>query len=115
MPQYLLAVQHQPGVHAAGSAYDDPAAMQAAFERVGAFNQSLMDAGQFVYACGLEAPETATVVEDGATRPGPLNESGWQLGGFWVVEVADDQAALEVARAGAEACGQTLELRKMQG
>lgn len=115
MSQYLLAVQHQPGVHAAGGAYEDEAAMQAAFERVGAFNESLAEAGRLVFAGGLEAPETAIVLEQDAERPGPLNVSGWQLGGFWVVEAEDDAVALEIARAAAEACGQTLELRRFQG
>lgn len=116
MPQYLLAVNHQPGVHAAGSAYQDEAAMQAAFEKVGAFNQSLQDSGAFVYACGLEAPESATIVTAGeAAKPGPLNAEGWQLGGFWVIEAADEDAALAIASEGAQACGQTLELRRMQG
>lgn len=116
MSQYLLAVNHQPGVHASGDAYQDEAAMQAAFEKVGAFNQSLEQSGKLVYACGLEAPETATIVHTGEDdRQGPLNEAGWQLGGFWVVEADDDAAALEVAKQATEACGQVIELRKMQG
>lgn len=116
MSQYLLAVNHQPGVHAAGSAYQDEAAMQEAFQKVGAFNQSLEQSGRLVYACGLEAPETTKIVAKGEeAKDGPLKDSGWQLGGFWVVEADDDAAALELGTQATEACGQTIEIRRMQG
>lgn len=116
MSRYLLAVSHEPGVHAAGAAYQSEEDLQTAFARVGAFNESLQRSGAFVDACGLEAPETATIVRAGAApAPGPLNDAGWQLGGFWVVEAGDDDAARQLAQQAAEACGQTIELRKMQG
>lgn len=115
MAEFLLAVHHQPGVHAAEAAYDDADAMQEAFEKVGAFNQRLMGEDRFVYACGLVAPEQATIVTKDGAAPGPINAEGWQLGGFWVIRAEDEEEARELASAAAEACGQTIELRQMQG
>lgn len=115
MAEFLLAVHHEPGVHAAEAAYEDAEAMQDAFARVGAFNERLLAEDRFVYACGLIAPEQATVIRGDAVSSGPINENGWQLGGFWVIRAADEDEAREVAMDAARACGQTIELRAMQG
>ena len=109
------AVHHQPGVHAAEAAHDDADAVQEAFEKVGAFNQHLIDEDRFVYACGLVAPEQATIVTKDGAESGPINAEGWQLGGFWVKRAEDEEEARELASAAAEACGQTIELCQMQG
>ncbi|MHA2787750.1 YciI family protein [Corynebacterium sp. S7] len=115
MSHYLLSIYHDPGVHAAGTAYQSEEEMQNAFSKVEKFNEQIIADGQFVYACGLTPPESARRVgTDGSVLPGPASPGDRQLGGFWVIDVADDETALAVAERGAAACGQQVEVRSMQ-
>jgi hypothetical protein len=50
-----------------------------------------------------------TVITDG-----PFAETKEQLGGFWIVEVADLDAALDLAAKGSVACGAPVEVRPFQ-
>ncbi|AKK04091.1 YciI family protein [Corynebacterium epidermidicanis] len=125
MAQYIISVFHDPGVHAAG-AYESPAQQAEAITRVEMFNKKLMEKDAFVFACGLTPPEDARRVEkvvsehDGAVvtaysvADGPVG-SGPFVGGFWVIEAPDHEAAEDLARAASEACGQGVELRRLQG
>ena len=85
---------------------------------VGAFNEQLTAAGQWVFGGGLEAPNTATVIRpsQGATTlfDGPYAESKEQMGGFWVIEVPDLDTALELGRQAAAACEGPVEVRPFQ-
>lgn len=113
MTQYLLSVHHS---------YSDPPPepdeMAATFADVDTFNQKLQDSGAWVFAGGLEAPDTATVVNinggQAALSDGPYAESKEHLGGFWVIEAADLDAALRLAEAGARACRAPVEVRPFQ-
>ena len=55
-------------------------------------------------------------VKDGdvITTDGPFAETKEQLGGFWVIEAADLDAALAWAAKGAAACGAPVEVRPFQ-
>ncbi len=110
MTQYMLAVHH------AGSGPDlSPKEMQQSFADVGAFNTELMDAGVFVFAGGLLPVESATVVRqagiDILVTDGPYVETKEHLGGFWVIEVPDLDAALALARQATVACRLPVEIR----
>jgi hypothetical protein len=48
------------------------------------------------------------------TTDGPFAETKEQLGGFWVVEVPDLDAALALAAKGSKACGGAVEVRPFQ-
>ena len=113
MKQYLLAVHY-----VEGEAPRPEAEMQQAFQAVDAFNTELMKSGEWVFAGGLLPPDTATVVRaqggQVVTTDGPFAESKEQLGGFWVVKVADLDAALALAARGSAACGQPVEVRPFQ-
>ena len=116
MTEYLLAV-HGSDDQANYSTDED---MQAAFAAVDAFNTALQEAGAWVFAGGLLPQETASVVrptaDGGYTRTdGPFLESKEHLGGFWVINVADDATAYEWAAKGAVACAQPVEVRPFQG
>lgn len=116
MSEYLLAVHGSDDQ--ANYATDEE--MQAAFAAVNAFNADLQAAGAWVFAGGLMPKETAAVVrptaDGGFTRTdGPFLESKEHLGGFWVIDVADDDAAFEWAAKGAKACAQPVEVRPFQG
>lgn len=67
-----------------------------------AFNQSLIDAGQFISGASLAPTEAATVVAktfggSTAVTDGPYAETKEQLGGFYLVEAADLDEAIEIA------------------
>jgi hypothetical protein len=122
MPQYLLAV------HGADSDYDPAAGKfgsyasadeaEAAFAATGAFNDRLVEQGHFVFAGGLRSASTATVVDGTGSRPvftdGPYLESKEYLGGFWVIEAADLDVALQLAAEGSMACRGKVEVRPFQ-
>jgi hypothetical protein len=112
MTQYLLSVH---------SDYDAPVAaqdMEQSYKAVDVFNHELQNAGNWVFAGGLHPPSTATVVRvDGdqvLTTDGPYAETKEQLGGFWVIQAADLDAALAIAARSAKACGAPVEVRPFQ-
>jgi hypothetical protein len=114
MTQYLLSVWHSPS----NPVPDDPEVMQKAFEQVDAFNAELQASGSWVFAGGLHAPETATVVRavagEAIITDGPFAETKEQLGGFWIIDVADLDAALSWATRGSAACMGPVEVRPFQ-
>ncbi len=113
MTQYLLAVHM-----AEGEPERSPEQTQEAYASVGKFNTELQAAGVWVFAGGLHPPATATVVhaQNGKvlTTDGPFAEAKEQLGGFWVIEAADLDAALDWAAKGSAACGGPVEVRPFQ-
>ncbi len=114
MTQYLLSVHHDYDTVADVSDEE----MQRAFAQVDTFNNELRSSGSWVFAGGLEPPTTATVVDatgtDSVTTDGPYAEAKEHLGGFWVVEAPDLDAALEIARRGSAACMGPVEVRPFQ-
>ena len=113
MTQYLLSVhdtQHAPP--------PDPETMADVFADVETFNEKLRDSGAWVFAGGLQPPDTATVVriehDNAVLTDGPFTESKEHIGGFWVIEVADLDAALSWADHGARACRNPVEVRPFQ-
>ena len=113
MKQYLLAVHM-----AEGEPAPPEEQMQQTYKAVDAFNAELQSAGAWVFAGGLHPPETATVVrsQNGqvVTTDGPFAETKEQLGGFWVIQAPDLDAALAWAAKGSEACGAPVEVRPFQ-
>jgi hypothetical protein len=103
--QYLVSVI------ANGTEPADPAEMAA----IDAFNDRLMAEGHWVFAGGLNAPGTATVVDnrgaEGVFTDGPFLETKEHLAGFWVMEAADLDVALKLAADGSKACNRKLEVR----
>ena len=114
MPQYLLAV------HGSEEDYADiaPETMQEMFEGVDRFNQKVRDAGIWVFAGGLEPAGAAKVVDGQGDAPvmtdGPYLETKEHLGGFWIIEVPDIDAALQWAAEGSKACQGRVEVRPFQ-
>ena len=114
MSQYLLSV------HGSEAAYAEvsPEAMQRMFKQVDAFNSELQASGAWVFAGGLHPAHTATVVTntDGkvVTTDGPYLETKEHIGGFWIIEAADLDAALAVAAGASKACEGPVEVRPFQ-
>jgi hypothetical protein len=113
MKQYLLSV-----AMVDGAPPPPPEAMQRAFEEVDRLNADLQAAGVWVFAGGLQPADIATVVreEDGEVvfTDGPFAESKEHIGGFWVIEVDDLDAALAWAAKATRACGAPVEVRPFQ-
>ena len=118
MPQYFLAVNHDEA-GAAEMAEMTMEQMQPIFEAVDAFNTELQEAGAWVFAGGLQDRDASTVVDATGDAPvvtdGPFSESKEYLGGFWVIEAADLDAALAWAAKGSKACAGKVEVRPFQG
>jgi hypothetical protein len=113
MTQYLLSVYMVEGQE------PPPAeAMEQIYKDVDAVNQEIMDAGAWVFGGGLHPATTATVVQvkdtDVITTDGPFAETKEQLGGFWVIEAADLDAALAWAKKCTVACQGPVEVRPFQ-
>lgn len=114
MTQYLLSVY----VSDEEMANTSEADMQAAFEATDKFNDEVRAAGAWVFGGGLHPADTATVVKpndgDAIVTDGPYVETKEYLGGFWIIEAPDLDAALEWAKKGSVACAGTVELRPFQ-
>src|SRR3954452_1970296 len=83
------------------------------------FNDGLQSGGHWVFAGGLAAPETATVIDNrnGAAMftDGPFIESKEHLAGFWVMEAPDLDVALALAAEGSRVCHGRVEVRPFLG
>ena len=79
------------------------------------FNDRLQAEGHWVFAGGLAAPSSATVVdnrgEEAMFTDGPFLESKEYLAGFWIMEAADLDVALKLAAEGSKACNRKIEVR----
>ena len=72
-------------------------------------------AGAWVFVAGLRPASSATVVRaaggDVSMTDGPYAETKEQIGGFWVIEAPDLDAALEWAAKASTACERPIEVR----
>src|SRR5215472_12846902 len=107
MAQYLLAVYYADRKPSAGE-------FQRLCVDVPALDAKMEDAGVFVFHGGTLPPESATVVRpsggDFLITDGPYTETKEHLGGFWIIDVADLDAALEWAKLGAVTCQRPVEV-----
>ena len=113
MTQYLLSVHMVEGA-------DEPAPeeIEQAYKDVDTLNDELKAAGVWVFAGGLHPPTTATVVrvEEGEVlvTDGPFAETKEQLGGFWIIDTSDLDAALDWAAKATRACRAPVEVRPFE-
>ncbi|MDB5516702.1 MAG: hypothetical protein JWQ17_3460 [Tardiphaga sp.] len=95
--QYLLLIYR----NEADLVKMDAAARQEMTTEYGAFTQSIIQSGHFKAGDGLQPTTTATTVRvrDGKTltTDGPFAETREQLGGYYLVEAKDLDAALAIA------------------
>jgi hypothetical protein len=112
MGQYLLSV------HTVAGEARDPMTdeeMQQSWKQIQVLNEELKSAGAWVFSGRLHEPDTATVVRisDGevVTTDGPFVESREHLGGFYVIEAEDLDAALVWASKATAAVGRPIEVR----
>ena len=115
MTQYMLSVHHDGTENFESMSQEE---LQKVFAAVDAFNQELKSEGAWVFAGGLQPIEDSTVVDgtgaEAVITDGPFAESKEFLGGFWIIEAADLDAALELARRGSAACAGKVEVRPFE-
>lgn len=113
MTQYMLSVWMVDGQEPPSDE-----AMQQSYKRVDELNEIIKDEGAWVFAGGLHPATTATVVrsrdDEILTTDGPFAETKEQLGGFWVIEAENLDAALAWAAKATVACGGPVEVRPFQ-
>ncbi len=119
MAQYLLSVWHDDD-YADEAETMAPEVMERLHTKVMAFNEDAMASGAWVFGGGLLPASSATVVRpsdggDVSITDGPYTEAKEMMGGFWVLELPDLDAALEHARRASLACEGPVEVRPFQG
>src|SRR6202050_284845 len=99
------------------SVIDDTAGLATPDEdaAIDVFNERLQAEGHWVFAAGLAAPSSATVIDNRGAEPiftdGPFVESKEHVAGFWIMEAADLDVALKLAAEGSKACNGKIEVR----
>jgi hypothetical protein len=111
--QYLMSVHY-----VEDQAPPAPEVMEQMFGQVDMYNQKLQAAGAWVFGGGLQTPDLSSVVRtDSGQRvvtDGPFSEAKEQIGGFWVIEAADLDVALDWADQASRACMGPVEVRPFQ-
>ncbi|WP_349426915.1 YciI family protein [Microbacterium sp. LWS13-1.2] len=117
MTKYFLTVPHD-SAEEPTMATMDPAELEAALAAVGEFNAALEESGALLFAGGLYPPSTAKTVDVSTGEPRvldePFVEAPAYVGGFWLIEVADEAAAVEWTIRAATALQGRIEVRALQ-
>ena len=112
MSQYLLSMHV---VEGEAREPMTPETMQGFMERVNALEADMRSSGVFVFTGGLHGPDAATVVRKGdsgmVVTDGPFVEAKEHIGGFYVIEAADLDAALDWAGKVVDAIDHPIEVR----
>ena len=112
MTKYLISI-YQPDGPPPG-----PEVMDKVARDLHELNEELKAAGAWVFTGGLHAPETSTVLHlrgrDVITTDGPYLEGKEHIGGFWIIEAPDLDAALDWGRKAARAITLPIEVRPFQ-
>jgi hypothetical protein len=111
MPQYLVAIYRPDD-------YDPAVETEATIDAIHALNREMIAAGARKLACGITPPARAKSLRaqsDGKVliTDGPYIETKEHIGGFWVLEAANMDEALEWAQRGAVACRASGEVREL--
>jgi hypothetical protein len=116
MTHYLLSVHSLEGQVREPMTDEE---MQQSHKQLGILEQELKSAGAWVASGRLHEPDTATVVRmaDGEvlTTDGPFVESKEHLGGFYIIQAEDLDAALTWASRVTEAIKVPIEVRPFAG
>jgi hypothetical protein len=111
MPQYLVAIYR-------ADDYDPSLETAAMAEEIHALNREMTAAGARKLAVGLAPPASAKTLrrQPGGKLPvtdGPYTEAKEHIGGFWILETANLEEALEWGRKGSAACRASVEVREI--
>ena len=109
MPQYLVAIHHPDG-------YDGSLEGEEMERDIDVLNEEMVAKGVRVFVGGLRSASSAKSVRKQPNgkvliTDGPYLETKEHIGGFWVLECADLNEALEWGRKAAVACRAPVEVR----
>lgn len=110
MAQFLVAIHHHDD-------FDPSKEDEATHRDIDVLNEEMIAQGVRTFVGGLQSPRSAKSVRrqsDGKTHvtDGPYLEAKEHVGGFWVLEAADMDEALEWGRRAAVACRAAVEVRQ---
>jgi hypothetical protein len=112
MAQYMFSAY---GVEDADGPPMTEEEMQQGWQKILVLEEEMKSAGVLVFSGKLSDPDTATVVRlaggDLLTTDGPFVESKEHLGGFYIIEADDLDAALDWASKTTAAVGAPIEVR----
>ena len=113
MTMYLLSIYQPDGDP------PPPDVLARVMADIDVINRELRATGSWVFAGGLHPPTTATVVRvrdsDVLMTDGPFVEGKEHIGGFWVINASDLDAALQWAGKAARVLTLPIEVRPFQG
>ena len=107
--QYLVAIHHPDD-------YEPSLEDEAMIREIHALNEEMEAAGARFFAGGLQGPSSAKSLRaQGGGKvlvtDGPYLETKEHIGGFWILEVTDEDEALEWGRKAVIACRAPVEVR----
>jgi hypothetical protein len=112
--QYMLSLHT---VEGAGPPMTEEERQQS-WKEIQVLNEELKSAGAWVFGGALHEPGTATVVRisegEVLTTDGPFAESKEHLGGFYIIDAEDLDAALSWASKAAAAVRRPIEVRPLR-
>jgi hypothetical protein len=115
MPKYLLSAHTVEGQAREPMTEEQ---MQQFMERIGVLEDEMKSTGAWVFSGRLHEPDTATVVRESEgevlTTDGPFAESKEHLGGFYIIEAENLDAALAWASKTTAAIKAPIEVRPFQ-
>lgn len=83
------------------------------------FNDKIEDAGQRLFACGMDSPDKAKVFDSRNGKVssiiGPHHQANEYFSGFWIIKVDSLETAQKLAAEGSRACNRKVELRPLFG
>jgi hypothetical protein len=114
MTQYMLSVHTVVGEARPQMTGEEK---QRSWKEIQVLNEEMKSAGAWVFSARLHEPDTATVVRvsDGEvlTTDGPFAESKEHLGGFYLIEAEDLDAAIAWASKASAAVKSPIEVRPL--
>ena len=112
MPQFLLTLHSSTEARPQMSREE----MERSWSEIQSVNEALKSSGAWVYGGRLDEPSEAKVVRPRNSRirvtDGPFIEAKEQIGGFYIIEAADLDAALDWASRTSDAVRRPIEVRR---
>ncbi len=113
MPQYLVAIHHPDD-------FDPANESEATIRAIDVLNEEMIAAGVRKFAGGLHGAKKAKSLRAGTggtvrVTDGPFIEAKEHVGGFWILECASLDEAVEWGRKAVVACRTPVEVREFYG
>ena len=83
------------------------------------FNDKLQNNGHWIFACGVDEPSSANLIDNradaGSVVKGSYIDNDEFQSGFWIINAADHEEAIALALEGSKACNRKVEVRPLLG